>query len=199
MSSLKSQFFPGLEALLCICASSWAPPRSPILFFKKQLVVPFFYSFNGMVSISQRSQRYSWNTFTKRPVAPFLASPISLPLSSASRFLLRVTLTRFALSSYNRAFRLPTSVPISGFARLGEKLKIFLVHVQKLSVLLPAHAFSCFPPEKPFLLALPLLLGAHFPSKRSSLFLHHVLALAFLFLAKMWLLPTFTLFHLTIT
>ena len=91
----------------------------------KAISRPVFFSFTGMVSISQRSQRYSWNTFTKRPVVPFLASPISLPLSSASRFLLRVTLTRFALSSYNRDFCLPTSVPISGFARLGEKLKIF--------------------------------------------------------------------------
>ena len=50
-----------------------------------------------------------------------LSSSIPLLLSEASLPSLRVTLTHFALSSYERALCLPTSFPISGLARLGVK------------------------------------------------------------------------------
>ena len=49
------------------------------------------------------------------------SSPIPFLFSEASLPLLRVTLTHFTLSSYERALRLPISFIISGLARLGVK------------------------------------------------------------------------------
>ena len=53
------------------------------------------------------------------------SSPIPLLLSKTSLPPLRVTLTHFTLSSYERALRLPTPFPISDFARLGVKARLF--------------------------------------------------------------------------
>ena len=52
------------------------------------------------------------------------SSPIPLLLSEASLPPLRVTVTHFPLSSYERALRLLTSFPISGLARLGVKPRL---------------------------------------------------------------------------
>ena len=52
------------------------------------------------------------------------SSPIPLLLCEASPPPLRVTLTHFTLSSYDRALRLPTSFSISGLARLGVKPRL---------------------------------------------------------------------------
>ena len=52
------------------------------------------------------------------------SSPIPLLLAEASLPPLRVTLTHFTLSSYERALRLPTSFPISSLARLGVKPRL---------------------------------------------------------------------------
>ena len=46
------------------------------------------------------------------------------PLCEAPLIPLRVILTHFALSSYKRALRLPTSFPISGLVRLGVKTRL---------------------------------------------------------------------------
>ena len=54
-------------------------------------------------------------------LSPF---PIPLLLSDASLPPLRVTLTRFATSSYERALCLPTSFLISGLVRLGVKPRL---------------------------------------------------------------------------
>ena len=53
-----------------------------------------------------------------------LSSPIPLFLPEASLSPMRVTLTHFALSSYERALCLPTSCPISGLARLVVKSRL---------------------------------------------------------------------------
>ena len=52
------------------------------------------------------------------------SSLIPLLLTEASLPPLRVTRTHFALFSYKRALRLPTSFPISGLARLGVKPRL---------------------------------------------------------------------------
>ena len=52
------------------------------------------------------------------------SSPILLLLTEASLPPLRVTLTHFTLSSYERALCLPISFPISGLARLGVKPRL---------------------------------------------------------------------------
>ena len=51
-------------------------------------------------------------------------SPIPLLLSEAFLPPLRVTLTHFNLSFYERALRLPASFPISGLSRLGVKPRL---------------------------------------------------------------------------
>ena len=63
-------------------------------------------------------------TATRAISGCLLFSPIPLLLSEASLPLLRVTQAHFDLSSYDRAFRLPTSFPISGLARLGVKPRL---------------------------------------------------------------------------
>ena len=70
----------------------------------------------------------NWNASIEWPIAPLPAalssSPIPLLLSEASLPPLRITLTHFTLSSYERALRLPTSFLISGLARLGVKPRL---------------------------------------------------------------------------
>ena len=70
----------------------------------------------------------NWNASIEWPIAPSPAalpsSPIPLLLSEASLPPLRITLTHFTLSSYERALRLPTSFLISGLARLGVKPRL---------------------------------------------------------------------------
>ena len=78
-----------------------------------------------MVSIPKRYQSYHLERLHRaasRAITGCLSSsPIPLLLTKASLPPLRVTLTHFPLLSYERAHRLPTSIPISGLARLGVK------------------------------------------------------------------------------
>ena len=53
----------------------------------------------------------NWNASIEQPVEPSLVSPIPLLLFEASLPRLRVTLTYFTYSSYERVLRLPTSFP----------------------------------------------------------------------------------------
>ena len=81
-----------------------------------------------MVSFPKRYQSHQiGNASTERPVAPITgclsSSPIPLLFSEALPPL-RVTLTHFTFSSYERALHLPTSFPISGLARLGVKPRL---------------------------------------------------------------------------
>ena len=89
-------------------------------------------------------------------------SPTPLLLSEASLFPLRVTLTLFALSSYERALHLPTPFPLSGLARLGMKPRYssdtpgkFLRPLTRLCFLILGRLA---------LLALPCVLGICLPS-----------------------------------
>ena len=84
-----------------------------------------------------------------------LSSPIPLLLSEASLPPLRVILTHFTLSSYERALRLPTSFPISGLARLGVKPRLCRSSWRALastySLMLPStcskEALLAYPPS----------------------------------------------------
>ena len=119
------------------------------------------------------------------------SSPIPLLLSEASLSPLRVSLTHFTLSFYERALRLPTSISISGLARLGVKPRhcrsswraFASTHPLMLPLLLLGRLF---------LLALPLL-EICLCSRWSPPFPLHALALIPLFLAKVRLSPTLTL------
>ena len=87
------------------------------------------------------------------------SSSIPLLLSEASLPPLRVTLTHFTLSSYERALRLPTSFPISGLARLGVKPRLYRSSWRAFAsthpLMLPSTVLLL---GRLFLLALPFLL-----------------------------------------
>ena len=70
-----------------------------------------------------------------------LSCPILLFLSEAHLPPLQVTQTYFVLSSYDRAFRLPTFFPISGLVILGVKLRLCL---ESFCVHLHTHPFCYF-------------------------------------------------------
>ena len=87
---------------------------------------------------------------------------ISLYLSQASLSPLRVTLTHFAMFSYERDLRISISFPISGLARLGVKPRLSKSHGKSFRPL-TRSCFVLLLLGKFSLLALLLLLGSHFP------------------------------------
>ena len=103
------------------------PFRNPSLFCIKLFCGPFSLMLHRMVSFFKRYQYHqtvaSLSSSNSRHPRLLLVFSISL-LSEASPPPLRITLTHFALSSYERALRLPTSFSISGLARLGVKPRL---------------------------------------------------------------------------
>ena len=98
-----------------------------------------------------------------RAITGFLSySPIPLLFSEAFLPPLRVTLTHFTLSSYERALRLPTSFPISCLARLGVKPQLYRsswrafasTHPLMLPSTFPREALLACPPFPPWKLPL---------------------------------------------
>ena len=87
-----------------------------------------------------------------------LSSPIPPLLSEASLSPLRVTLTHFILSSYERALCLPAFFPISGLARLGVKPRLCRsfwrafasTHSLMLPSTAPREALLACPPFPPW-------------------------------------------------
>ena len=104
------------------------------------------------------------------------SSPIPLLLSKASLPPLRVTLTHFTLSSYERALCLPTSFPISGLARLGVKPRFCKSSWEILRPLTCSYLLLLLQ-KKLFWLALPVLLGICLSSLWSPPFPLHASAL----------------------
>ena len=105
-----------------------APIRSPSFFCIKPSSALSHLCFTLIVSFLKRYQYRQIGTPLPSgqshhlPLPP--SSPIPFLLTEASLPPLRVTLTHFALSSYERALRLPTSFLISGLARLGVKPRL---------------------------------------------------------------------------
>ncbi len=129
VSSLKAKFFPRLKALCCISASSWGPSKESLsLLYKSFLRSLLTYASPGwfpFLSATNLTNLERLHRSASRAITGCLSSsPIPLLLSEASLPLLRVTLIRFTLLSYERALRLPTSIPISGLARLGVKPRL---------------------------------------------------------------------------
>ena len=126
VSSLKAKFFPCLKVLRCIFASSWGHSKESLSLLYNYFLWPLltyaspgwfpFLSATNLTKLKHLQRRAS------RAITGCLSSsPIPLLLTEASLPPLRVTLTHFTLSSYERALRLPISFPISGLARLGVK------------------------------------------------------------------------------
>ena len=129
ISSLKAKFFPRLKVLRCICASSWGPSKESLcVLYKSFLRLLLTYASSGwfpFLSATNFTKLERLHRAASRAITGCLSSsPILLLLTEASLPPLRVTLTHFTLSSYERALRLPTSFLISGLARLGVKPRL---------------------------------------------------------------------------
>ena len=120
------------------------------------------------------------------------SSPIPLLLSKASLPPLRVTLTYFTLSSYERALRLPISFPIFGLARLGVKPRLCRSSWRAFASIHPLMLLSTS--SRKALLASPYSFPWNLlPSLWNPPFSRHALALIPLTLLTVRLLLTMTL------
>ena len=126
VSSLKAKFFSRLKALRCISASSWGPSKESLSLLYKSFLrslltyaSPGWFPFLSATNITKLERLH--RAASRATTSCLSSSPIPLLLSEASLPPLRVTLTHL---SYERALRLPTSFPISGLARLGEKPRL---------------------------------------------------------------------------
>ena len=147
VSSLKAKFFPRLKALRCISASSWSPTKESLsLLYKSFLrpvltcVLPEWFPFlnvtNTCITKLERLHRAASHAIT----ACLSSSPIPL-LFEASLPPLRVSLTHFTLSSYERALRLPTSLSYFRFGQTWSETKTLQIALESFCVHSPAHAF----------------------------------------------------------
>ena len=94
-------------------------------FYKRSLLsyaLPGWFPFLSVTNIAKLERLY--RAASRAISGCLLSSAIPLLLSEASLPPLLVTLTHFALSSYERALRLTTSFPISGLARLKVKPRL---------------------------------------------------------------------------
>ena len=128
VSSLKTKFFPRLKALRCSSASSWGPSKESLSFLYKSFLWPLLtYASPGWfpLSITNITKLECSHRAASRAIIGCLSfSPIPLLLSEAYLPPLRVTLTHFTLSSYERALHFPTSFPMSGLVRSGVKPRL---------------------------------------------------------------------------
>ena len=129
VSSLKANFFPRLKALCCISASSWGPSKESLsVLYKSFLRSLFTYASPGwfpFLSTTNLTKLERLHQAASCTITGCLSSsPFPLFLPKASLLPLRVTLTHFALLSYERAFCLPNSFFFSGLARLGVKPRL---------------------------------------------------------------------------
>ena len=129
VSSLKAKFFPRLKALRCISAFSWGPSKESLSVLYKSFLrslltyaSPGWFPFLSATNITKLERLH--RAASRAITGCLSSSPIPLLLTKASLPPLRVTLTHFALFSYERALRLPTSFSISGLARLGVKPRL---------------------------------------------------------------------------
>ena len=130
ISSLKAKFFLRLKALRCISASSWGPSKESLFLlcksFLRSLLTYASPEWFPFLSVTNFTKLERLHRAASRAITGCLSSSaIQLLFSEASLPPLRVTLTHFTFSSYERALRLPTSFPISGLARLGVKPRLY--------------------------------------------------------------------------
>ena len=112
--SLKDKFFSRFRALRCISVSTCGPSKEFISLLYRAFLRPLLtYASPGwfpFLSVTNLTKLERLHRAASRAISGCLSSsPISLLLSEASLPPLLVTLTRFALSSYERTFFLPIS------------------------------------------------------------------------------------------
>ena len=197
VSSLKAKFFSRFKALRCISASSWGPSKDSLSVLYKSFLrslltyaspgwFPFLSATNfiKLERLHRAASRATTRCLSSFPI-PLLLSEVSLPP-------LRVTLIHFTLFSYERAFRLPTSFPISGLTRLGVKPRLCRSSWRAFASTHPLMLLSTCSREA--LVACPPFPPWNLPSfTMESIFPLHALALIPLTLTKVRLLPTLAL------
>ena len=158
VSLLKAKFFPRLKVLRCIMGPSKESLTLLYEAFLRSLltyVLPGWFSFLSSTNITKLERLHRAGS---RAITDCLSSsPYPLLLSMASLPPLQVTLTHFALSSYERELRLPTSFAISGLARLGMKPTLCRsswrafasTHPLMLPSTSPRETLFSFPPWSP--------------------------------------------------
>ena len=111
--SLKAKYFPRFKALRCICASSWGPSKESLSVLYKTFLRPLLtYALPGwfpFLNVTNITKLERLHRAASRAITGCLSSsPIPLHLSEASLPPLRVALTDFTLSSYERSLCFPT-------------------------------------------------------------------------------------------
>ena len=149
VSLLKAKFFSRLKALHSISASSYGPSKESFSLLYKAFLQPLLTyaspAWFPFLSATNSTKLERLHRMASRAITSCLSSsPISHLLSEASLPYLRVTLTHFTLSSYERALCLPTSFPISGLAGLGSETKTLQIVLESFCVHSPAHASFYF-------------------------------------------------------
>ena len=149
VSSLKAKFFPHLKALRCISASSWGPCKESLSLLYKSFLRPLLtYASPGwfpFLSVTNITKLERLHRAASRAITGCLStSPIPLLLSKASLPHLRVILTHFTLSSYERALCLLTSFFYFWFGQTWSKTKTLQIVLKRFCVHSPAHAFFYF-------------------------------------------------------
>ena len=159
VSSLKAKFSPRLKALRCSSAFLLGPSKESLSLLYKAFLCPLltyaspgWFSFFNVINITKLERLHR---AASRAITGCLSFfPIPLLLSEASLSLLRVILTHFTLSSYERLVCLPTSFFISDLARLGVKPRLrrsfWIAFASTHSLMLPS---TC---SREALLACPL-------------------------------------------
>ena len=117
--------------------------------------LPGWFPFLSVTNITKLER---FHRVASRAIAGWLSSSPIPHRSEVFLPSLRVTLTHFALSSYERALRLPTSFLISGLARLGVKptlcrssWRVFAsTHPLKFLSISPREALLACPPSTPW-------------------------------------------------
>ena len=201
VSSLKAKFFPHLKALRCFSASSWVPSKESLSLlyksFLRSLLTHALLGWFPFLSVTNITKLKCLHQAASAPSPAAFRPFLSHFFFKVSLTPLRVSLTHFPLSSYERALRLPTSFPILSLARLGVKPRLCRSSWRAFASTYPLMLPSTFPREA-FLVFRPYLLGTCFPSLWSPPFPLHAPAPIPLSLAKMRLSLTLTLIHHTI-
>ena len=172
ISSLKIKFFPRLKAIGCISASSWGSSKDSLSLLYKAFLKPLLtYASPGwfpFLIVTNFTKLERLHRAASRAITGCLTSS-SIPLLLFETFLprLRVTLSHFIPSFYERSLCLPTFFPISGLARPEVKTRLCRLSWRvfvSTHTLMPFLLFL----GRLSLLALFFLLGICLPSLWSS-------------------------------
>ena len=168
VSSLNAKFFPRLKALRCISGSSWGPSKKSLSLLYKAFLRPLptyaspgSFPFSSVINFIKLERLY--RAASRAITGCLSSSPISLLLSKASLPPLRVTLTHFTLSFYERALRLPIFFPISEWPDVGVKQDT-ADRPEEFLHLLTRSCFLLLSLGRLSLLVFPLLLETCLPS-----------------------------------